>query len=249
MDSDDVKNRKVPIIGIPVRYHKTSNTLGVKKAYIDRIISAGGYPILLPYKDNIAEMIISKLVDGLLFIGGEDVSNTLGGSSRITPGYQYCTERDEFEVNLAKYSIKNNIPILGICRGMQILYIATGGKIIYDIEEINNSYIKHRISIMEPSFHDIDIAPSSKLKEICRKTKMHVTSYHHQGVHWDTEQALLWNVAAMSDDGTIEAIEFIGANYIIGVLWHPEMPNEKSTSDDDIINDFVLKIKGDIKCT
>lgn len=237
-----MKNRSKPMIGIPARYHKKSNTLGVKRAYIDEVLLAGGYPVLLTYDECATELIVDEMLDGLLLIGGEDISPESGGASKYTPGYQYCVERDTFELELVKYGIKKGLPILGICRGMQVLFSATGGKIIYDVEEENQSGLKHRLSILEPSFHDVNIFSDSKLFDICGQNKIHVTSYHHQGIRWSPEQDALWKISAKSEDGIIEAIELKDAKYILGVLWHPEIKNNQTTSQDNIIRDFVLKL-------
>ncbi|MCE0743888.1 gamma-glutamyl-gamma-aminobutyrate hydrolase family protein [Acetobacter sicerae] len=212
----------------------------MKRNYVDQIAAAGAVPLVLPFSIDAVAMITNDLLDGVLFAGGEDISSALSGAKRSQDNYQYCVERDKFELSMARACIDRDIPVLGICRGCQILYVATGGRIIFDIEEEIGTDVRHRISIRQPSKHTVNIEPDSRLERVIGSPAIDIISYHHQGLRWDLCQARSWRVAARSPDGLIEAIEHQTSTYALGVLWHPEMTAEESCFRPDlIIADFV----------
>lgn len=195
------------------------------KSYSKAIEHAGGLPILLPIIDENVELIEEMLehVDGLLLTGGVDVDPLLFGEQphrelgRIDPG------RDYFELHLAKAAMKKGIPILGICRGCQILNVAAGGTIIQDIPEVlgKQNVIKHQQSAPRwyPT-HTARLVEGTKLASIFGEKEISINSYHHQSVN---QPAPGFVVSAQATDGVIEAIEFADHPFTIGVQWHPEL--------------------------
>jgi putative glutamine amidotransferase len=195
------------------------------KSYSKAIEHAGGLPIILPVIEDSVDVIEEMVehIDGLLLTGGVDVDPLLFGEQphrkmgRIDPG------RDFFELHLVKAALKKGIPILGICRGCQILNVAAGGTVIQDIPHVlgKNNVIKHEQAA--PRWYPTHIAKlveGTKLASIFAESEITVNSYHHQAVNQPGSDFV---VAAKAPDGVIEAIELPGHPFAIGVQWHPEL--------------------------
>lgn len=159
--------------------------------------------------------------DGLLLSGGGDVSPALYGAPAGHPAVRDVEpERDAFETALAKAALGSGVPLLGVCRGMQLLNVVLGGTLIVDLEEAG--YRPHRPSGKEECVHDVRVRPESALGGWLRGGSGPVNSSHHQAV--DRPGGTL-NIAAESDDGVIEALEKVNADGTIAALlvqWHPE---------------------------
>lgn len=233
-----VKGEKMkPIIGITANYstldfHGISTKIGVAQQewqllandYIYAIENAGGIPLILPVlseKEDIKE-ILGKL-DGLILSGGSDIDpkyynqypqEGLGG---IMP------KRDSYETVLARTAVhETELPILGICRGIQMLTIATDGQLNQDMKFQKATPFKHTC-IESPKYHpihDVIIEENSIFKKIFGANKIGVNSYHHQSID---EVGNGFRVTMTADDKTIEGIEMTGDRFILGVQWHPEM--------------------------
>lgn len=188
--------------------------------YINAVLSSGGTPVVIPPEFNLIEEYI-KSANGLLLVGGGDVKASLyGGSGKYDRDVDY--ERDIFELNVVNYAVKDKIPILGICRGCQVINVALGGTLYEDIEMHNNK--EHLIRIEKNSILDK-----------CFKTKTcTVNSYHHQAC-----KALGKGLkrTAFCDDGRTEAFEGIDF-YCHGLQFHPERMFEIPACS-DIFNDFI----------
>lgn len=189
--------------------------------YVRMIEKAGGAPLLLPITKDItrAEKIWQEL-DGILVSGGNDVDPTLYKERIIAKCGVLDTERDSYEITAVKFAIKNKIPLLGICRGIQIINVALGGTLYQDLPsrgyELHTILAKKRNEIS----HIINIKPNSILHKILHKTKFGVNSFHHQGV---AKVVAPVEVIAQSEDKVVEAISVPGDNFVLGVQWHPEM--------------------------
>lgn len=245
-----------PVIGICADYcsglSELFGSLGSKldwqlttNDYIKAIEKAGGIPVIIPvynYKNNIEN--ITDMLDGLLFAGGSDIHpkhyGELMGSKigPISPG------RDEHELNLAKNVIeKSEMPVLGICRGYQLLNVACGGKLYQDLYQVplelkNNLDINHSMygSPKYNPVHKVEINKNSKFYEILNKKFIEVNSYHHQAIK---DVADVFNVAIVAPDGIVEAIELKGDRFVLGTQWHPEMMIEHYDEQFLIFKAFV----------
>lgn len=204
-----------PIIGITM--NERDDLLYVKDLYIEKVIRAGGYPVLL--SSQLDEKIVHK-IDGLLLTGGGDIAPDLFGEGphpklgRITP------RRDQFELALTKAMLREDKPILAICRGMQLLNIAAGGTMIQHIDPMHAQFIQH--DQQAPSSfrsHAIEIDGRSQLYTLIGEDKMMVNSFHHQAVRHVPAPL---KVSARAKDGVIEAIESSRHRFAMGVQWHPE---------------------------
>ncbi|SHJ61380.1 gamma-glutamyl-gamma-aminobutyrate hydrolase family protein [Paramaledivibacter caminithermalis] len=215
-----------PIIGITTfwenknRPRKLYNL--VSHNYIRSVQLAGGIPILIPLIDDKRAIInYLNMIDGIIFTGGNDISPLIYEENPIQQVQTICEERDEFEIELFLEALKLDMPILGVCRGMQLINVAMGGTLYQDIYSQRKNSLGHfpQNTPVHNLYHNIRINPESKLFDIFKKTEMKVNSFHHQGVK---EVAESLEETSWAADGTIEAIEHINKNFVIGVQWHPE---------------------------
>ncbi|WDC84727.1 gamma-glutamyl-gamma-aminobutyrate hydrolase family protein [Caloramator sp. mosi_1] len=199
---------------------------GIERAYvnydyIDSVIKAGGVPYIIPM--NLEEEIIAKqisLLDGLILSGGFDVNPLLYGEQPSK--YQDYTypEIDEFYLKSINIALERNIPILGICKGMQMLNVALGGSLYQDISQVEGSFIRHvQAAKRSTATHSVRFIEGSRLYKIFGE-KTNINSYHHQCVK---KLGNGLKAVAFSDDNIIEAIELENSKFVIGVQWHPEM--------------------------
>lgn len=198
-------------------------------AYAECVAAAGGVPVWLSREANPDEL--PSALDGVLIAGGQDVDPRRYGSAPGPRSTILDPARDEFEIALVRAAIATDLPVLGICRGMQLLNVALGGSLADDLEHgLGESHgflgypAWHRT-------HDVDLASGSRLAELLGPT-VTVNSYHHQAVDQPGDGLV---VAGRARDGVVEAIELPGAD-VIGVQWHPEMLREPDPIFDWLID-------------
>lgn len=213
-----------PIIGITTfNEHKDQrNYNSVDYNYINSVTLAGGVPVLLPIinnKEDIKEYLNN--IDGLIFSGGEDILPAIYEENPINELRAISTERDFFEIELFKLAYDMDKPILGICRGIQLINVASGGTLYQDIYVQRENTLGHSPTKIERNslYHFIDIEKGSKLFDIFNEDKIMVNSFHHQSVKNVSHE---FRITARSYDGIIEAIEAKNKKFVIGVQWHPE---------------------------
>lgn len=215
-----------PVIGILANLTPTNDSgsleekVYVNNSYISAVEKAGGVPIIIPVninRDSIKSQI--DLVDGLIISGGADINPILYKEEPLVGLGYFNTDNDEFDIIATRIALIQDKPILGICRGLQVLNVCLGGTLYQDINHVESSYIKHFQQAKRcMGSHSITISEWSKLAEILG-TDSTVNSFHHQSVK-DLGKGLV--VTASSKDGIIEAIELKGEKYAMGVQWHPE---------------------------
>ncbi|MGM0419756.1 MAG: gamma-glutamyl-gamma-aminobutyrate hydrolase family protein [Bacillota bacterium] len=218
-----------PIIGItPSKSHDYS-TYHLEENYAAAVWKAGGIPQILNYPSaDWSELVSDYLIniDGLLLSGGVDPDPLIWGEQPIAGMGRINPHRDSFEIELIKQVQEVDIPILGICRGCQLINVALGGDIIQDFVGDENEYIKH--SQDAPGWyptHTVELMPDSNLAEMFSvKRKLPVNSFHHQSV---CKLGTGLQVSAVAEDGVIEAIED-KTGRIVGVQWHPERMNAET---------------------
>lgn len=210
----------LPVIGITPDYDSISNKFRIHEDYVSAVIDAGGYPIML-----FAQETIPTFIDGIIFSGGGDIDPLLFDEEPLKESGEISPLRDSFEISLCKLAIQNKLPILGICRGMQVLNIALGGTIYQDISVQTNSTLKHSQQAPRSyGTHSIEVKNHTLLSSLWEKEKTTVNSFHHQAV------ALLgdgFQICAKSQDGLTEAIEHTKNPFTLGVQWHPEAMKTK----------------------
>jgi putative glutamine amidotransferase len=219
-----------PIIGITGAHYETSHWspkgVGARRSYIDAIIDAGGIPLVLPpvlaAQHHILEAYIPQL-DGLLLPGGGDIDPALYDAPMHPKTTNIDAYRDYSEIALTRMAIQQQLPILGICRGLQVINVALGGTMIQDIPDQVGGPLAHGESITREDWehmpHSMQIADDSLLARLLGTTSMPVNSLHHQalGTIGQGIRAVAW-----SDDGVIEAVEGTGSHFLLAVQCHPE---------------------------
>ena len=238
-------SRMKPLIGITSSIEKDESAHKVYDHNVRAIVQAGGVPVLLPNLSD--EASIDKLVsqiDGLLGSGGYDIDPHYYHEEPHQKLGTVTPRRDEFEYALFKKALEHNKPILGICRGMQMLNVAAGGSLYQDIYAQNHGeLLKH--SQDAPTYygtHFINISENSLLQDIVKKNQIKVNSRHHQAVK---DPADIFIVSGKASDGIIEAIESKEHSFVLGVQWHPENMLDVNDEPSELI--FKAFIKACIK--
>lgn len=152
--------------------------------------------------------------DGLVIGGGDDVHPTL--YDEVAAHQDYDQARDALEIRYIHWALEQTIPILGICRGMQLINVVQGGKLFADISRLRKNTSNKEIVLPRKPVH---ISPQSRLAQLVHKPRLRVNSLHHQAVS-DLGQGL--RTCALDNDGFIQAIEHNQQAQIVGVQWHPE---------------------------
>jgi putative glutamine amidotransferase len=188
---------------------------GTQRDYGDRVVEAGGVPFLLIGRSG-SSALLSR-ADGLLFTGGGDVEPARYGAAQSPETAGVDVERDRAEVELVAEAEATGIPVLAVCRGIQIVNVARGGTLIQDLPEVTT---EPHLVIDRPHdlVHAVRVDPDSELRHILGADEVRVNSLHHQAVDTvgDDLRAVAW-----AEDGTIEAVEDRRSR-IIAVQWHPE---------------------------
>jgi len=209
-----------PVIGITGNYGDKSCLLA--ETYYKSVVRAGGIPVIIPPLSD-TDSIINTLehIDGLLLSGGADYNPLYAGEEPQPQLRGINSERDLPELLITQLAYNRQIPILGICRGIQTLAMALGGKVQQDIA---SSTIKHSQDAdrSEPT-HTVTVEQDSILYNIYQSPSLFVNSFHHQAV---LETGCRFRVTAKAADGTIEAMESTEYKSIMGVQWHPECLEE-----------------------
>lgn len=197
----------------------------LRQNYAESVLKAGGIPLMLPYQYDTIDGVLS-IIDGLIIPGGdEDIHPKYYGQEFTSSRTDTNTERDNFEILLARKALGINIPFLGICRGMQLLNIVCGGRLIQHIPDyIKDSTINHEQPHPKDIVsHPIIIHPQTWLAKLADPLDSYmVNSTHHQAVD---QLGNGLRVSATAPDGIIEAIESTNHKFVLGIEWHPEYLN------------------------
>lgn len=192
--------------------------------YVEGVFAAGGVPVVLPPIGDArsAEAVIHGL-DGLLLSGGSDLDPGYYGERPAPELGPTIPERDRFEMPLLELALRRGLPILGICRGMQLLNVALGGTLYQDLpSQWGRGVLKHRQETpkWQPT-HEVEVRGDAYLAEVMDRQAIKVNSYHHQGIKALADGLV---VSARSSDGVAEAVEArdLSERWLVGVQWHAE---------------------------
>lgn len=213
----------VPVIGILPRYDTEFTNLTLSEGYITGIIAAGGLPLMIPLtfdQENVERIL--DLCDGFLIPGGPDITPSLYGRDEEPQLCRTSPMRDAMEFMLIPEILKRDIPLLGVCRGMQALGVSMGCTLNQHIPtKYSHSDIKHvQSTLFAPPSHTVEIDASSQLYSLLKQKAIHVNTIHHQSLETIAEGV---RVSAQASDGVVEAIELPGYRFAVGVQWHPEL--------------------------
>lgn len=211
----------------------------VNHDYVRSITEAGGVPMVIPFNED-AEAVKECVarIDALLMTGGHDICPLNYGEEPHQKIGPVWPERDAFDLLLIKEAEKRRIPIMGICRGLQILNVAHGGTLYQDLSLDKNCYIKHAQK-QDPATatHSILIEEGSRLAKIIGQCQWVTNSHHHQTVHKVGEG---FKVTARAKDGTVESLEGTNYSYLMAYQFHPEMMSAKYALAKKIFVDFIV---------
>ncbi len=211
-----------PVIGITAYvevarwgFWDTTATL-LPYRYVEAVERAGGRAVVLPPYDGERDPVLDRL-DGLLLAGGADISPARYGAAPHPQTSGVRPDRDAGELALLDAALAGELPLLGICRGMQLMTVALGGRLSQHLPDVVG-HDRHRPAPGVYGDHPVRLAHGSRLGAVLGPDTV-VRSYHHQGVD-DPGPRL--RVTGWADDGTVEAVELPGDRFAVGVLWHPE---------------------------
>ena len=218
-----------PIIGIVSRkipfYHldRPYPRYGVAIEYCRAVEAAGGTPIILPMtQDKVLLESVYRILHGLLLPGGQDVDPHRYGEEPHRKIEQVDPLRDLTELYLTKRALDDDLPLLGVCRGCQILNVAAGGSLFQDIHaQYSEESLRHfqDYSVEWPS-HGVSVKADTKLREIIGEARVMVNSYHHQSIKRIADGFV---INAVATDGVVEGMESKTHDFVVAVQWHPEL--------------------------
>lgn len=237
---------KKPIIGITgsCLYESAQSLfLGYERMYtnadyVNAVIAAGGVPVVLPIvQDEEAIKLQAETVDGIIIMGGHDVSPVYFNEEPLSCLGEVLPKRDVYEFALIKTFQNIKKPIFGICRGMQILNVAFGGSLYQDLSLAKRDIQIQHVQKAKPTVrtHSIETQENSVMRKLFGKNDT-VNSFHHMAVK-DTAKG--FSITAWAPDGIAEAIEYSGDMYILGVQFHPEMLAASHKPSLDLFKEFI----------
>ena len=206
---------QLPVIGISAGQPSSAG-----ENYVKAVRRAGGVPMVITMTDDKEEISrILRIVDGVILTGGQDVDPARYGESPVPELGKVYHARDAFDIMLVTMAVEADLPVLGICRGSQVMNVAFGGSLYQDIpSQLPDTYLKHRVNSKNEIHHDVKISDGTLLHKMLGASAS-VNSSHHQSVK-DVAPGFI--VSAVSEDGVVEAIEKKDAPFVVGVQFHPE---------------------------
>ncbi len=215
-----------PLIGLTCDTFSTKNgrsVYGIRPSYTHAVEAAGGLPLLI-VPDLSAESlrIIYDQLDGVLLTGGGDVVPTLYGAPDDMPLRGLDANRDHSEISMTRWAIEDDKPLLGICRGIQVINVALGGTLYRDVASEYGQTVDHDRSRPKPgemNGHTVVVEGDSRLAALLGETTPAVNSFHHQAIRALGDSL---RPVATSPDGLIEGIERADLRFFVAVQWHPE---------------------------
>ncbi len=216
----------------------------VSQDYPDAILRAGGLPVV--FSVTAGEKQISGLldqVDGLLLTGGADIDPARYGETKRNCCGDCSPCRDTMEFPLCREALRRRMPVLAICRGMQLLSCVLGGTLFQDLAEQFGSKLCHpRNDVPRDPVHEVTICPGSLLYSVIGSDLLEVNSRHHQGIKVPGEGL---RISAVAPDGLAEGIELPDFPFVLGVQWHPESLCSRYPMHQKLFDAFVRACSGE----
>ena len=215
-----------PLIGIPCQadYREGSGRpiYCNNRSYVHAIEHAGGVPVLIPMVNDLGTLhTLLERLDGILFSGGTDIQPVHYGEDPHPLLGKVDKQLDELELTMARWALAENIPTLGVCRGMQLVNVALGGTLYQDVDALASPTIKHSTRELPRNtlIHSIHIEEGSKMEEIFGTREIRVNSLHHQAVK---EPGRGVRISGRAEDGIAELLEVPEKHFVAAAQGHPE---------------------------
>lgn len=224
--------KKRPLIGIGCDVSSTAKGEKREKAfvylsYVDSVRRAGAVPLLIPPQPENAGELAENL-DGILLAGGFDCDPVCYGETAHASVQTMDSRRQDGDLALARLGHERRIPTLGVCLGVQLMAIVSGGKLVQDIRSEFPNALQHESDPSHRIRHEVMVFPGTRIAELIGSGTFNVNSTHHQAVRTVGGS---FRVAAEAPDGIVEAIEDPAHPFYLGVQWHPEDMGGESSSD------------------
>ena len=214
----------------------------MNQRYYEAVASAGGAPVLIPLLDDIDALRATyEACGGIMIPGGVDVDPATYGETPHEKLGRIDPDRDRVELQLTRWAIEDRKPLLGLCRGLQVINVAAGGTLFQDLDDQLEGAIRHDYF---PTYgfdrdyvsHEVAVARESRLHALVDVDQLPVNSMHHQGVK-QLGKGLV--ACAHSADGLVEAVESVNGHWMVGVQWHPEVFDADDPRTRELFRGFV----------
>lgn len=227
-----------PVIGLIPLYDDDLESYWMLPGYMKVLEQCGALPIMFPLTSDEAELDqLFDMVDGILLTGGHDVGTDVYGEEPTPNCGKPCVLRDKMEKYLLDKALEANLPVFGICRGIQFINAALGGTLYQDIPTEYPSEVEHHMSLpYDRGIHQVEVFDNTLLAQIIGKGYHQVNSYHHQAIK---ELAPSLMSMAVSEDGLIEAVCVPDKFFVVAVQWHPEFSYESDIESCRLVQAFV----------
>ena len=230
-----------PVIGLSTYGVAHSEGFNIPGAYVQSVLRAGGLPLLLPTAavDDIAPWL--DRVQALILIGGGDIDPASYGAAPHDTIYNLDKDRDACEFALARGALERRMPLLAICRGMQVVNVVLGGTLHRHLPEIYGEKVAHRLPPRETTRHPVDVAADALVAGAMGGKRVDTVSWHHQAV--DRLGQGLYPVA-WAEDGVVEAMELEGNPNLLAVQWHPELSAAEDPAQQGLFDRLIVLAGG-----
>ncbi len=222
-----------PVVGVTSIPRSTQTAFArlphetVPEMYLEALWQAGAAPVVIPVHSGVGTDVLLSRLDGVLLTGGGDVDPVLYGREQHPETYGLDPQRDRLEVDLVRGTAERDIPLLAICRGIQVMNVALGGTLVQDIAtEVPEAVDHWDLQRWDEHAHPVAVEPGSRLEEMVGP-KLDVNSMHHQAVEGVGPGV---RAVARAPDGVIEAIDVPDLRFFLGVQWHAECLGRKDPS-------------------
>jgi putative glutamine amidotransferase len=244
--------KKRPLIGITTQtLHAIDGipamlppSVVMNQRYYDAVADSGGVPVLIPLLDHSEALRgVYEVCDGLLLPGGVDIDPTFFGEDPHPKLGRTDPARDRVELQLTKWAVADGKPLLGLCRGLQVINVALGGTLYQDIEAQYPDAVKHDCFPIygyrrDHLAHEVALQRDSRMREVMEAERIPVNSMHHQGIKALSSELVASGVAP---DGLVEAAESPNDHFLVGVQWHPEVFERTDPQTQRLFREFVAQ--------
>lgn len=229
------------VVGVMPLYDEEKDSYWMLPGYMKMLEAEDAIPIMLPLTSRTSELAyFLEFCGGFLLTGGQDVSPSIYHNDKKPWCGQCCEIRDEMDRYILTRAIEQDKPVLGICRGIQLMNACYGGTLYQDLQKEYASGIDHH---MKPPYdrvaHQVTLQKGTPLFDMLHKEQIGVNSYHHQAIN---ELSPDFRAMAVSEDGLIEGIYMPSRRFIMGVQWHPELSYMIDGNSKKLIKAFAMSI-------